>query len=291
MKMLKQQLRKVIDDLPFVNTDRRHHPVEYDMIQGKKLAKNIHPSILHFSLNKAATQYTKRVLNQVAASNDLVNVHLNGYAFHSDFPYLDQLSAADMQQYQYLFQPKGYCYSVFGGMIEGIERLSDYLVVWMIRDPRDILVSSYYSTAYSHPRPNKRSNKLDDFDSKRQLAQQISVDEYVVRESEHLLKVYNRYTELLLSNHPTCYITKYEEMVSDHEEWLMRLLDYCQLTISGELKHRLLQQHQHMRPKGEDQQSHMRKGVAGDFKEKLQPASIDFLNERFAAILTRFDYA
>ncbi|MEM1327999.1 MAG: sulfotransferase domain-containing protein [Bacteroidota bacterium] len=291
MNAIKNKIRKLLDDLPFVNTDKRHHPVEYNLIQGKKLAKNTHPSILHFSLNKAATQYTKRVLTEVAAAHDLVNVHYNGYAFHSDFPYLDQLSAVEIQRYQYLFQPKGYCYSVFGGMIESIPDLPDYLVVWMIRDPRDILVSSYFSMANSHPRPNKRSNKLDDFDEKRQFAQQHTVDEYVKSESDDLLSVYGRYIDLLLTRHPSCYITKYEDMVSNHEGWLMNMMNYCQLEISEVLKNQLLQQHQQMRPKGENQQSHMRRGVAGDFREKLESNTIDFLNDQFADVLNRFEYA
>lgn len=290
MKTLKATVRKIINDLPFVNAQKRHHPIEYALLKGKDIATTTHPSILHFSLNKSATQYTKRVLNEAAESVGLVNAHLNGYAFHSDFPYLDDLSAVEMAQYQYLFKSKGYLYSVFGGMIENIPNLSDFLVVWMIRDPRDILVSSYYSTAYSHPTPGKRSNKTADFQTKRQTAQQLSIDDFVLQESEALRQVYQRYIDLLLPHHPNCYITKYEEMVADHEQWLSDLLAYCQLSISDELKAKLVAQNKRMKPKGEDKNAHMRKGVAGDFREKLQDETIEKLNVRFGAVLGRFGY-
>ncbi|MEM0993327.1 MAG: sulfotransferase domain-containing protein [Bacteroidota bacterium] len=290
MKTLRAKLRKSINALPFVDTARRNHRVAYDLIRRKHVSKSKHTSILHFSLNKSATQYVKKVLCQAATAEKMSCVNLNGYAFHSDFPYLDLLSRADFEAYQYLFKPKGYLYSVFGGMVDGLNNLEQYLVVLMIRDPRDILVSSYYSTAYSHPSPGKHSNKSADFYEKRQETQQMNVDEYVLKESESVLKVYNRYLELLIVKHPTCYITKYEDMVADHETWLNSLLEYCQLAIDEKLKANLLLQNKRLKPKAENINDHMRKGVAGDFLEKLQAETIVQLNEKFAHILARFAY-
>ncbi|MEM9888970.1 MAG: sulfotransferase domain-containing protein [Bacteroidota bacterium] len=290
MKTLRAKLRKSIDALPFVDAARRHHRVEYGLIHNKHRSKSTCTSILHFSLNKSATQYVKKVLSQAASSLNISCAHLNGYAFHSDFPYLDLLSQKEFEAYQYLFKPQGYLYSVFGGMIDGLQALEKYLVVLMIRDPRDILVSSYYSTAYSHPVPGKNSNKLAAFQEKRQETQQMKVDEYAINESEHLLEIYHRYIELLLKQHPTCYVTKYEDMVENHEKWLNDLLAYCQLDIDNDLKARLLKQNKRLKPKTENINDHMRKGVAGDFLEKLQPQTIGILNAKFAHILERFAY-
>ncbi|MEM8525215.1 MAG: sulfotransferase domain-containing protein [Bacteroidota bacterium] len=290
MKALRAKTRKIINNLPFVNPAKRHHRVEYGLIEGTHHSENAQLSILHFSLNKSATQYVKKVLNQAASSLGMSTANLNGYAFHSDFPYLDLLPKAEFQEYQYLFKPKGYLYSVFGGMIDGLENLEDYLVVLMTRDPRDIVVSSYYSTAYSHPLPSKHSDKADDFYEKRATTQQMNIDEYALQESEIVLEVYNRYMELLLEKHPTCYLTKYEDMVGDHEQWLSNLLTYCQLNIKENLRQQLLQQNKRLKPKAENVNDHMRKGVAGDFLEKLQPKTISILNDKFAHVLERFDY-
>lgn len=290
MKALRATTRKIINNLPFVNPAKRHHRVEYGLIEGTHQSDSLQPSILHFSLNKSATQYVKKVLNQAADSLGMSTANLNGYAFHSDFPYLDLLSKEEFQKYQYLFKPKGYLYSVFGGMIDGLDNLENYLVVLMTRDPRDIVVSSYFSTAYSHPLPSKHSDKADDFYEKRTATQQMSIDEYALQESEIVLDVYNRYIELLLEKHPTCYLTKYEDMVNDHEKWLNDLLSYCQLEIEESLKNRLLQQNKRLKPKAENVNDHMRKGIAGDFLEKLQPETISILNDKFAHILERFAY-
>ncbi|NJL74543.1 MAG: sulfotransferase domain-containing protein [Saprospiraceae bacterium] len=216
--------------------------------------------------------------------------HLNGYAFHSDFPYLDLLPRKEFEQYQHVFKPKGYLYSVFGGMIDGIAQLELYKIVWMVRDPRDILVSSYYSAAFSHPLPGRRSNKKVDFLEKRKYAQDISIDQYVLEESTEVRQIYERYFELLLNKIPTAYVTKYEDMVTNHNEWLNNLLNYCELNVDDTLKKQLIQENQRLKPKSEDIRNHNRKGQPGDYKEKLKPETIAQLNTTFANILERLNY-
>ena len=109
--------------------------VELDLIKGRHQNQNEHPSIIHFSLNKAATQYTGGILQQCAVENGMVPVSIHGYAFHTIFPYLDHLTAEEMEKYQHIFKPNGYLYSVFGGMIEGLTKLEKYKTVLMVRDP------------------------------------------------------------------------------------------------------------------------------------------------------------
>lgn len=287
---MRSKLRKLVNNLPFINHAKRHHPVEYALINGTHQTDNRHPSILHFSLNKSATQYVKKLLKAATAEAGMTVAHLNGYAFHSDFPYLDFLTAEELTKYQHVFKPKGYLYSVFGGMIDGISNLEDYLIVLMIRDPRDIVVSSYYSTAYSHPLPSKRSDKSAAFFDKRQNAQQITIDEYALQEAEEVLAVYDRYIDLLLNRTSNLYVTKYEQMVQDHHQWMLDLFNYCQLEVSSTLLATLKAEHERLRPKKEDINSHNRKGKAGDYKEKLKSSTIAILNHKFAHVLKQFDY-
>src|SRR5512140_1744021 len=98
---------------------------EMGLISGKHCSANTKRSIIHFSVNKAATQYIKGILGRCAVANGMTHIRFADYSFHTNFPYLDHLSAAEMHKYQYLFKPTGYLYSVFGGMIEGIRDLED----------------------------------------------------------------------------------------------------------------------------------------------------------------------
>ena len=269
---------------------QRKFSVELDLINGRHQNQNIHSSIIHFSLNKAATQYTGRILKKCAVENGMVPVSIHGYAFQTNFPYLDHLTAEEMEKYQHIFKPNGYLYSVFGGMIEGISELEKYKIVLMVRDFRDLLVSEYYSIAYSHVAPYKHGNKYERFVEQRTEAQDSAIDEYAVNESNRILNTLQRYKTLLIDKYPNVYITKYEDMINDFPGWLNNLLYNCELNIRPDFFTALLERNERIRPKDEDVQRHIRKGKSGEYKEKLNQETIEYLNAKFSSMLLTFGY-
>jgi len=269
---------------------QRKFSVELDLIKGRHHNQNKHPSIIHFSLNKAATQYTGRILEQCAIENGMVPVSIHGYAFHTNFPYLDHLPAEEMEKYQHIFKPNGYLYSVFGGMIEGISELEKYKIVLMVRDFRDLLVSEYYSIAYSHTAPDIQGNKHEVFVEQREEARKSAIDEYVVAESDRVYNTLQRYKTLLIDQYPNVYVTKYEEMINDFRGWLDELLYNCELNIRHEVFEALSETNELIRPKDEDIYRHIRKGKSGEYKEKLKEETIELLNTKFSPMLLNFGY-
>ena len=243
---------------------KRKFNVELDLINGRHHNENAYPSIIHFSLNKAATQYTKSILNRCAIENGMQPVNIHGYAFNTDFPFLDHLSAEEMKKYHHIFKQNGYLYSVFGGMIEGIPNLEKYKVLLMVRDPRDILVSGFYSIAYSHSTPDKQGNKYEKFMEQRAKARGSTIDKYVIAESDKVYNIFLRYKNLLIDIHPTVCVITYEQMVDDFQVWLKDTL--------------------------EDIHKHIRKGKAGDYMEKLNSETIEHLNTKFSSILDALGY-
>ena len=227
---------------------------------------------------------------RAATKTGMTPVSLHEYASGSYFPFLDHLTREEMEGYKHIFRCRGYLYSVFGGMIDGIENLDKYKIVLVTRDPRDILVSGYFSKAFSHPVPSQLGNKREAFLTERQAAQNLTIDEYVVAESDRVLRIFERYQTLLLDAHPHVHVTKYEDMISDFETWITRLLGYCDLALSEEFVQQLVAENEAKKPKQEDQSKHLRRGVAGDYKEKLQQDTIEALNEKFGPTLSRFGY-
>ena len=217
-------------------------------------------------------------------------VVIHDYAFNSNFPFLDHLSREEMQKYKHIFKSQGYLYSVFGGMIDGIKNLEDYKVILATRDPRDILVSDYFSIAYSHSVPSKGGSKHNSFISKRLAAQNATIDEYVISESERVYDIFSRYQILLLDRYKNVHLATYEDMISNFEIWLNDLLEYCELDLSREFIQYLIEENEAKKPKKEDITKHIRKGVAGDYKEKLQPETIQTLNNKFEPILRHYHY-
>lgn len=289
---LKEQFKSVSFVREIVERRRikKKFATEMNLLNGVNPSKSTQPSIIHFSLNKSATQYVKKTLNVCVQESAMVQVHIQDYAFASQFPYLDQLSVDEMQEYKHIFKPKGYLYSAFGGLVEGIDNLDQYRVVLMVRDPRDIIVSDYYSIAYSHPEPTSISSKYEGFHINRKLVKHQSLEEFALQSWEKINGILERYRDQLLIKYPHVYVTKYEDMVSDFESWLSDLIRACQLEVSQKLKDHLIQQYYISRPKKENQQSQFRKGVSGDYKNKLSDETISFLNEKFSTVLDYYQY-
>ncbi|RLD06314.1 MAG: hypothetical protein DRI56_08145 [Chloroflexota bacterium] len=267
---------------------RRQFQVEMQLMDGAHKNENTHPSIIHFSLNKAATQHTKKVLRRCAIENGMTPAHLNEYAFYTKYPYLTGVDIEKMKKYQHVFKPQGYLYTAFGGIVQGIPDLEKYKVILMVRDPRDLVVSSYYSISYSHSTPPKTSSYYERFSQRRQAATKMTIDEYAISESERFYTILHRYKILLLDNYPHVYLTSYEKMTSDYQVWLKALLNACDLTVSDELFQLLIEENQRLQPKKEDIHKHIRKGKPGDYKDKLKPETIEYLNKKFAPIFEAF---
>lgn len=291
VEKIKDKLKSIVFNTPvlFRLFLKHRFGVEQQLINGNHETKSTHPSIIHFSLNKAATQFTKKLLKQSALENGITAVHINEYAFFTEFPYLTGLTEEEMASYQHIFKPRGYLYSAFGGFVPGIPNLDKYKVVLMIRDPRDILVSWYYSIAYSHSIPPETSNRHDEYVEHRISARELTVDEHVVSQSERVFDILHRYRELLVKQYPHVFVTSYEEMTTDFEGWLRRLLEACDLQISESLFERFIAYNRKIQPPDENKYQHIRKGKPGDYLEKLNPDTIAYLNEKFSPILAAFE--
>ena len=78
-------------------------------------------------------------------------------------------------------------------------------------------------------------------------------------------------------------------MTSDYKGWLKALLDACDLTISDEFFQSLIEENKRLQPKKEDIHKHIRKGQPGDYKDKLKPETIAYLNTKFAPVFKDFN--
>lgn len=270
---------------------KQQFKVESELIEGTHKNANEHQSIIHFSFNKAATQYIKSILIRCAIENGMVHAGINEYAFNNAFPFLDHLSAEEMKKYQHIFKPQGYLYSVFGGMVEGISNLEQFHIILAVRDPRDMLVSSYYSQAFSHPAPDVSSNKYQGFMKRRESALSSTIDEYVIIEADNINKTFHGYQQLLGSDHSSVvHVAKYEDMITDFRRWLTALTGTCGLNISDDLWASLIEENRQIKPEHEDFSKHLRKGTAGDYVDKLLPKTIEQLNNKLENMLDVFGY-
>ncbi len=291
MKQLKSLLQRKFRQISLVRNwqvNREFH-IEQALLNKKTIATTNQTSVIHYSVNKAATQYTKSIMLQCGEENGLLPVRMSDYAWVKEFPYLFTLSAEAVKPYLHIFRQHGYLYTTFGGMIEGISNIENYRTIVMIRDPRDVLVSAYYSYSKSHAIPQSPIKAIE-FRKLRSKIIAQGIDDYVIEMSKNSQQSMQKYINLQRSYSSVCAL-RYEDMIADFPTWLDKLLTHCQWQISSVLRDQLINEaEQAERKKSEDTTSHRRQVVPGDHKRKLKNETIKYLNEYLAEELYKFGY-
>ncbi|MCP5364803.1 MAG: sulfotransferase domain-containing protein [Hyphomicrobiales bacterium] len=260
---------------------------ELKLLEGRQKSKSTSPSIVHFTVRKAASQYVKRILYRCAADSGLTPINFDGYSFHSSFPYLGDMAEAEFAQYAYIFQPAGYCYTPFTGLMRRIPNLEQMRKILVVRDPRDVLTSDYFSLARSHVLPGDPED-AERFLRNRTRVNEMSLDEFAMGEKDKLLAFYDDYVKAL-TDYPGLCVTKYEDLVTNFEHWFNTVETFCQFKVSEKTRRSLIEEA--VQPaRTENSQNKRRQVTPGDHRQKLQPQTIDTLNQTFAAVLDAFGY-
>jgi len=155
--------------------------------------------------------------------------------------------------------------------------------VLVLRDPRDVLTSLYFSTAYSHAIITEKLIR------ERQEALGMSIEDYVLANKDLYKKIYAGYCDTLLRQ-PGVLFLKYEDMVDDFPAWLMRLAAHVGLDDQAEVIAALIAEAD-FTVKKEDPYAHRRQAKPGDHRNKLGPETVAVLDETFEAILNQLNYS
>jgi hypothetical protein len=156
-----------------------------------------------------------------------------------------------------------------------------------LRDPRDVITSQFFSLAYSHP---PVAGKFDPTDAQRRLWIDAGVDAHARAHAARWIERYQAYINHVLGRPNTIFVT-YEEMVTDFPAWLGKFMAPFPLDDAERLQAKLARKYRNnFTIKREDVRKQKRQITPGDHKRKLQPDTIAFLNEQFAAILKTLGY-
>jgi hypothetical protein len=245
------------------------------------------PSVFAFGLKKCATVMVDRVLAMLTE-----RLGMGLFSPHGDLwnrgvpPWKAPEDSAG------LYRAHGYAYGVFRFFPTTYEvpLLLTNRSVLQVRDPRDILVSHYYSMAWSHPRPTVEGELMEVFDERRARARSIDVDEHVLEWADWLAACFDGLEPLLAS--PLCRVFRYEDIIFDKRAWLDRLIHHFgwEDEIDGALRDSVIEAVD-IRPGSERPSSHIRSVKPGNHREKLRAETIAALDERFAPVLDRYCYA
>jgi hypothetical protein len=187
-----------------------------------------------------------------------------------------------------------------------VPKIQDYNIILHLRDPRDVLVSMFYSYCFIHT-----ANIAEASIKHRKETAEKGIDEFVLakcssksleytencgsgRHVEHLIgnipRRYNDYINNLLGKNNVTFL-KYEEMVTDYQSWINKFIKPFNIENHEKVVSELSAQSENFFPSRTiDVMSHIRHVTPGDYKNKLKPSTIERLNNIFSLVLDSLDY-
>lgn len=243
-------------------------------------------SCFFVGMQKGGSTMLAKVAKALAKENDTAFYSLPNELWRKGIKF-DHLTA-DIND---LFLRKGYCFAGFKGLIDPIHLppSASRRTIFLVRDPRDMLTSQYFSVAISHPPPGSSfsADRKRAFDAKRARTRDMSIDDYVLKMSSNVAKSFERTLSKLSAIDHKMY--NYENVVFKKTSWINDIANYLDLDIRADTVEEIVRQ-VNVVPQEENTAKHIRKVTPGDHKDKLQPATIDKLNKTFAEIFRTLGY-
>jgi hypothetical protein len=186
--------------------------------------------------------------------------------------------------------------------VPGIEK---YDVILHLRDPRDVLVSMYYSYCFIH------AGEIPGNTGYRREIADRGIDDFVLGKASERSRDYpgdygtGGHLEDLIGNMPRRYadyvanlvgrpnvtLVKYEEMVTNYRAWLEKFVRPFALREEARVVDEMVSLAPKLFPKrSEDVMQHVRHVTPGDYRAKLQPGTIRQLDAIFADALEALGY-
>lgn len=258
---------------------------EIKLLNGKKINQHETKSVIFFTTHKCASTYMSKCMGYINEKY-LKLIHINFMSYLWLYSSQDTFEILEKKKYQ-AFQPQGFLYSPLRKYVS-IPEIDRYYVLLMLRDPRDVMVSEYYSVAYSHPLSLNQKRK-EELLNRRNIVREKTIDEYVIEKAPHYHKVYSEYCNHLVKNKNT-FVLKYEDFMLNFDSWLNQLEQCLKINISQEDRFFLYELKGGSGNIIENKLNHIRKGIPGDYKNKLTEETQNFLDSKFQDILLTLHY-
>jgi hypothetical protein len=279
---------------------------------GVRKSKKLNRKVIVFTTHKAGSMVLHRVLRDICEKNDIAYYSPNQNS-DKQLPFRRIFGGEDF------IASRNGCFGPLRFFVP-TAALDGASIILHLRDPRDVLVSMFFSYCFMHP------GEIAPNTGYRKEVAQVGIDKFVLDMSDgnfscyrgdygtgghygtYIGSVYDRYVRYLreIVGRPNAIVISYEEMVLDFPSWLRKVLATFELGEAKEtyefVRSRIEIQHdvtrripighaETIKPPGEDIWSHKRKATPGDYKEKLKPETISKLNARFGEALDTLGYS
>jgi hypothetical protein len=247
------------------------------------------PAFFVLSVRKSGSTMLNSAMRRLARINQLNFVDVGGTMFRNDIPAALWSKDEDLSAIIY----PGNVYGGFRNFPTGMARHPLFIAgkkILLVRDPRDALVSEYFSTAYSHKVPDAESGAQgvrQRLLKQREVARETDVEEFVKERAPAMRRTIAEYKNLLSDQNTL--LLKYETIIFNKDEMLTKIIRHFGWNCRpGQLK--AILETIDVRPSEERPREFVRKVTPGDHLEKLSPNTITMINEQMKDVLGQFGY-
>ncbi|MGA8194017.1 MAG: sulfotransferase domain-containing protein [Acetobacteraceae bacterium] len=236
------------------------------------------------TMHKAGSVFVDQVLSQLMVSEGFEHVDLALQAFQMGVrEHLYCVAHAHE-----LSRPRCYFGPFRGPYIRKMPGLERLRLVAQVRDPRDCIISLYYSLIYSHPPPAQGPAKEK---YERNLAVTQSADlETFVRKQARQYAVRMHVLQDVFQRAQNGILLRYETMVGAPLEWLSALCEFLRIDLSPQIAN-WVSKEMCTNDLVEDVSRHKRQVFPGDFRRKLTASMQDQLTSMLRPHLDAFGYS
>ena len=261
------------------------------------LVMNKSKGIIVFTLHKSASMFIHKQCELLT--------ELSGIEYHSTNKPECNFRERKILTNPDLWRNRTGCFAPIRFYVD-VPNIDDYDVILHLRDPRDVLVSMFYSYCYIHGGPVDRNAGY------REEVAKAGIDAFVLARAteertsypgdygtggvhEDLIgnvpKRYSDYVNNLLGK-PNVTLVRYEEMMGDYRSWLSKFIQPFPLENKSETIDDFVNQSAKWFPdRKQDEMKHIRQAAPGDHCRKLQSSTIERLNEIFGDTLDALESA
>ncbi|MBE9126889.1 MULTISPECIES: sulfotransferase domain-containing protein [unclassified Coleofasciculus] len=244
-------------------------------------------SVIFYTTHKCASIFVKRLFDLIWKNSKYEFVDYGGTIFGAG----DKLNVGSPYEV-FLEQAYSELYSLHGKVYGPQRRYLDFPGrnnfnhIFFLRDPRDVLVSSYFSS-FTHAEPFN-SIERDVFTLHRKNVKEKGIDTYVLDEAEEwILPLYKQYKELRETSKSYIYL-KYDLFSENTPEFIKKISEFLDLHPSSKSIDLLTREASPVQ--NVEVLKHKRSGKSGQYLEKLHPNTVKKLNHILSEALSEWEF-
>jgi hypothetical protein len=186
-------------------------------------------------------------------------------------------------------------YGGFRSMPLAVANAPEYLAarkILLVRDPRDALISEYFSTAYTHSLPAASTESADGarerFLADREVARSSAIADFVLQKAKSMNRTMMDYEKTAAD--PLTKVFHYEEVILSKRPWLAAMAAHFSWDGGAPGFVEGMMGWADKVPEQENPREFVRRVLPGDHKEKLSQSVIEQINEILWPSMTLFGY-